>query len=335
MIGLLLSLFLAVGAQNPIAPSGTQPSPENDAKRAKPLDPAAPVITISGMCGKNSVQTENSKPCKTVVTREEFERLTAALAASGQTIPPNARQQLAQMYVDLLAYEQAARSSGLESSLAFQDLMQLVRLRTLSEVYRHNLQVRFSAPSHEDIDQYYQQNPLEFTEIKLRRLVVPRKNPAAADKNEYEKRALAVANDMHQRATRGDDFDQLQREAYARLGLPVPPGTDIGKRRKASLLPDYRDEIFSLDSGQVSKMEQEAFSYVIYKIESKRLLSEEAVQEEISQKIARERLDKALKEISSGIQPEFNQQYFSPEPMSNPTQPASTEAKHSTNQLPR
>ena len=335
MIGLLLNLFLAVGAQTSIIPSGVQPSPANDATQAKSLDPAAPVITISGICEKSSASEENPKPCKTVVTREEFERLTAALAASGHAVLPNARQQMAQTYVDLLAYEQAARSSGLESSPAFQDLMQLVRLRTLFEVYRYNLQARFGAPSREDIDQYYQQNPSEFIEIKLRRFMVPRKNPAAADQNEYEKRSLAVANDMHQRAAKGDDFDQLQREAYARLGLPGPPGTDMGNRRKASLLPDYRDEIFSLDSGQISKMEQEAFSYVIYKIESKRLLSEEAVREEISQKIARERMDKALKEITSGIQPEFNQQYFSPELMSNPAQPASTEAKHSTNQLPR
>jgi parvulin-like peptidyl-prolyl isomerase len=252
----------------------------------------------------------------------------AALAASGQPVPLNTRQQLAQTYADLLAYEEAARASGLERSPEFQDLMTLVRLRTLAEIHRRNLQAKYRAPSREDIDQYYRQNPLNFTEIKLRRILVPRKNPSAGDQQEYEKKALEVANGLRERAAKGNDFEQLQKEGYARLGLILPPATDMGDRRKANLLAEYRDEVFSLSTGEVSKVKQEAFSFVIYKVEEKKLLSQETVREEISHAISKQRLDNALKEITSGVHSEFNRWYFDSGVL--PINPSTNDGQQST-----
>jgi parvulin-like peptidyl-prolyl isomerase len=244
--------------------------------------------------------------------------MIAALATAGQPVSGNGRQQLAQTYVDLLAYEEAARSSGIESSPEFRDLMELVRLRTLSEIHRRSLQERYRMPSPEDIDDYYLQNPSNFTDIKLRRILIPRKNPAIENQTEYEKRALQVANDLRERAAKGDDFDQLQKEGYTSLGLAAPPATDMGNRRKGNLLPENRDEILALNAGGVSKVEQEAFSFVIYKVDRKNLLPKEAVQDEIARDISRQRLENALKEIMSSVHADFNQQYFTPAPSLQP-----------------
>jgi len=188
MIGMLLSLVLTFGIaaeqlQNVAAPADGPSSPAREAGPGTAVDPKTPIITISGICKKNSMDAESSKLCKTIVTKEQFERLTAALAANGQQIPVNARRQLAQTYADLLAYEQAARSSSLENTPEFQDLMELVRLRTLAEMHRRNLQAKYGSPSQEDIDAYYRQNPTNFIEIKLRRILVPRKNPSAQNQS--------------------------------------------------------------------------------------------------------------------------------------------------------
>jgi len=139
-----------------------------------------------------------------------------------------------------------------------------------------------------------------------------------------------VVNDLRERATKGDDIDQLQKEAYTILALPAPPGTDMGNRRKANLLPEYQEEILSLNVGEVSKVEQEAFSFVVYKIDGKKLLPEEIVKDEISREISRQRLDNAFKEITGSIQLEFSEQYFGSAPISSSAgaQPSSTPMPH-------
>jgi parvulin-like peptidyl-prolyl cis-trans isomerase-like protein len=322
MIETILSLTLALGiiAEQPqqlTAEAVGHSSVAVDANEpGRSMDANAPVITVSGVCGKNPLKADDPQGCSISVTKEQFERMIHALALVGQPVPPTGRRQLAEAYVDLLAYEQAARAAGVESSPEFQDLMALIRLRTLSEIHRRNLQESYHTPSKEDIDRYYKQNPSSFTEIKLRRILIPRRNSSVQDQQGYEKSALEVANLLRERAAQGGDFDQLQKEGYTRLGLHSPPATDMGHRRKANMLAGYRDEVFSLEPGGVSKVEQEAFSFVIYKVEGKELLAEETVKEEISREISRQRLETALKAVTSSVHPVFNQQYFSPEPPS-------------------
>src|SRR5262249_34551348 len=145
-------------------------------------------------------------------------------------------------------YEQAAKSAGTESSPEFRDLMDLIRLRTLAEIYRHNLQERYRTPAPQEIDDYYRQNPSHFIDMKLRRILIPRKNPSVSNQQDYERRALQVAKDLRERAAQGEDIDRLQKEGYTALGLTSPPGTDMGVRRKANLLPEEGDEILALDA---------------------------------------------------------------------------------------
>src|SRR5262249_18271563 len=122
----------------------------DDAAAGKSIRPDEPVITVRGVCKDRSAQAEANADCKTIVTREQFEKLTAAVATTGQPVPVKGRRQLAQTYVDLLAYEQAARSDAIENSREFQDLMNLIRLRTLAEIHRRNLQERLHTPSAQD-----------------------------------------------------------------------------------------------------------------------------------------------------------------------------------------
>jgi hypothetical protein len=330
MIHIVLSFVLSVSVtaeqpQNATSKADSGPSvSSSQARLPESIDPEAPVITVHGICKDGSQKAADSQDCKTMVSKRQFERLMATFAGSGQPVPVNARRQLAQAYVDLLAYEQAARASGTASSPEFQDLMDLVRLRTLADVYRRSVQARYGTPSQQDIHDYYQQNLQEFIELKLRRVMVPRRNPAVGNQEEYEKRALQVAGNLWERASKGEDLNQLQQEGYAALGLASPPVTDLGIRRKENLVPDIRDEILALDAGGVSKLAHEAYSFVIYKVEGKRTLPEAAVHDEIGREISRQRLDNALKQVTSGILSEFNQEYFPSAPSGPANPPASS-----------
>src|SRR5262249_4172228 len=157
----------------------------------------------------NLAKAGDSADCKTIVTREQFERLIAAFKTAGQPVPSDGLRQLAQTYVDLLAYEEAARPAGTANSPEFRELMDSERLRTLSEIHRRNLQAKYRTPSPQDIDAYYHQHIADFTDFKLHRILIPRKNPSARDQENYEKEALKLADDLRERAAQGDDFEQL------------------------------------------------------------------------------------------------------------------------------
>jgi len=277
--------------------------------------PGDAVITIDGVCSAVPPASNTASSCTTVVTREELEKLAAALAAEGQAIPPNARRNLAEAYANLLTFESAAKKAGLEGDPQYQQLLRWQYLRTLSSIYRRDLEHRYANPTQHDIDEYYRQNPSKFTEMKLQRIMIPRKDPSAAAQGDYEKRALAAANQARERMVKGEDADQVHKDAYAALGSgQVPPAADLGMRRKMSLLPEEGDEIFSLDPGAVSKVEYQQYNYVIYRVVSKHLLPEESVKQEISVDLSKQRVESALKAVTSSAHSQFNEQYFGPEP---------------------
>jgi hypothetical protein len=291
----------------------TQKEPE----RADPQAPDAslaltePVLTIHGICpSSGNVRPGENQPCTTVLTRQEFDELMR-IVAPGTKVNSGVRRNVAQMYAELLAFETAARRSGIPDSPEFQETLQLLRLRTLADMYRRSLEKDYSTPSKQEIDEYYQRETRRFEEVRLRRIVLPKSNFAAASKEEFEKKALGLAGELRERAAKGEDLDQLQTEGYAKLGFTgPPPKTDAGNHRRASLLDEVSDEIFSLNPGQVSKVENEPYSFVIYKIEAKHTLPEELVSEEISRELSKKKLENALKAVTGSIHSDLNEKYF-------------------------
>ena len=141
--------------------------------------------------------------------------------------------------------------------------------------------------------------------------MLPKNNFAADDRQKFEQDAQRIAADLRERAAHGEDLERLQKEAYEALGFSgLPPATDVGNRRRANLPAEVSEEIFSLRPGEVSKVENETYSFVIYKVEAKRTLPQEQVREEITREVAKEKLERALKSITGNIRTELNEKYF-------------------------
>ena|SRR5579872_4844079 len=286
-------------------------SPDRSTKPAEPASAVAStegVITVPGVCGQKNAGPDS---CATVVTREQFENLLAGMAEAGQPVRANQREALAKAYADFLAYEEAARKAGTQETPQFREFVRYQYLRILAGVYRHALEEKYGSPSLEDIEGYYHQHLANFEEVNLRIIVVPRNNPVAKDQDGYRKKALQIATDLRERAARGEDPDDLQKEAYASLGLTIaPPTTLVGKRRRSTLAPEEADEVFALKPGEASKLESELSSYVVYRVDSKRVLPLDQVKNEISRQLSKERLESAFKAVTADVHPELNRQYF-------------------------
>ena len=260
-------------------------------------------------------------PCSKQITRKEFERLLNALNPGGQSVSSNGRQNLAQAYVEALAFADAARKAGTEDTEEFREVMFWVRLRTIADLYRRNLQEKYRTPEPEEIDSYYQQHLASFDRVHLLRILVPRENFSGGDKNEFDKKALAAAQAARTRAVNGEALEQIQKDVYAGLGLNLPPSTDLGSYQRADFIEKEAADVFSLQPGEVSPLETEIKSYVIYKVASKETLTEAQVKADIVREIAQQKYRDALKAVMDSAHADFNEQYFGPMAPKPPIEP--------------
>jgi hypothetical protein len=309
LVAAALALLQVPASSQPIPLQQSSAVAEKDSSLpAASIDPAQPVITVQGICDKGSQVGE----CSKVMTRKEFESLMNALNPSGQEISPSGRQNLAQAYVEALAFADAARKTGAEESQQYREVLYWARLRTMGDLYRRNLQEQFRNPSQEEIDAYYRQNIESFEKVQLLRIVVPRENFSTGDKAEFDKKALAAAQAALSRARNGEDPELIQKDVYAGLGLERPPSASIGSYRRAELMEKEAKEVFSLQSGEVSQLQVELKSYVIYKVKAKETLKEDQVKAEIVHEISQKKYRDAIKSVLNAAPARFNEQYFGP-----------------------
>ena len=320
LIGITLFFFLffgnpIVGQTQPSAKPTQPPTPTantSDTDLGSKIAPAQPVITIHGLCEDNAQKKRAAGPCSKVITREEFEKLVNALNPGGQSISPHARQTFAQIYAESLALEAAARNAGLENTPQFSEIMTWMRLRTVADLYRRSLEEKYKTPAPEEVDAYYKQHLASYERVKISRILIPKENPAAHDKADYEKKALQAASTARERAAKGEDPGQIQKETYAALGLQSPPASELGNYGRANFMDKEAADVFALKPGEVTQVETESRNYVIYKVNSKETLPEEQVKNEISRTIADQKFKDAIKAANDSAHADFNEQYFGP-----------------------
>ena len=160
-------------------------------------------------------------------------------------------------------------------------------------------------------------------QVELDRITVPRTNPKLprAAQADFDKKAQNLAAEIRDRAGKGEEPGKLQIEGYKTLGLTPPLTTDLGTKRKGSLPPVLDQEIFSLQPGQVSKPQTEAAVISIYKIRTRTTLPLERVKPELVQEIKQQNMDVAIKQVTSQLHTDYNQQFFSPGPAPHGTLP--------------
>ncbi len=268
------------------------------------------VITVHGLC---SAPSTDPGQCTTVITREQFEKLLDALNTTHQPVTLEQRKNLAQGYVEIMASAQAAQRAGMENDPKFVESMRVFRMRMLSDFYLLALADKYGTPTPEEIQDYYNQNRSKFEEITVLRVLIPTKNSAAANVQEFESKASQLAGAIHDRAVKGESFGVLQNEVFTTLGLTTPPpNIAMGPRRKSNSPSAEEQEIFALPVGGVSKVEPESGGYMIYKLESKQILVLDQVKDQVARLVSRTKIDEQKKAALSNVHADYNGEYFGP-----------------------
>jgi hypothetical protein len=312
----------ATGAQSPSRPPLMQPPtpPIGQQQQFNPdnVAPNAPVVTIHGVCPKDMASAKNgsakSDSCQTVITKEQFNRMLSGMSISAQISNPAAMRSFAESYSQLLALASEGEKAGAENDPRYQELLRIARIRALADSYRHSLEEKYSNPPQEEIEAYYKENIAKYDSFKVERIIIPSVNPnrTPAARAEYQKKFQQLANDIHDRAARGEETQKLQDEVYKTLSLPSPPKTDLGMKRKGGLPAGIEKDVVALKPGEVTKLESELSGMNIYKLRSRDTIPLEQVKGEIVRDLHQKNMEMALKAVTGSIHPELNEQFFGP-----------------------
>ena len=293
--------------------AGQAPAKARESADGSPAVAATqPVITVRGLCSHGQPNAIDASGCTKTISREQFEALVHALNPEGTPLPPNGRQNLARTYAEYLAVESAAKSSGLEDAAQFRELMEWLRLKTITDLYRRKMQEKYRTPTQQEIAAYYKEHISDYETLKLVRVLIPRESPSGQGKDEFDKKAHELASIARERLIKGEDPAQVQNDCYSALSVSSLSTTDLGARRRNDLIKEEAAELFSMKPGETSQVEIEPKSYVIYKIISKDVISEEQVKNDISREIYQKNFREAMKAIIDAAPAEFNEQYFGP-----------------------
>jgi hypothetical protein len=307
----------------PAAPS-KQPTPPTLQRRdEKPPEvaPDQPVISVKGLCPAATNPATNStvpstKECTITVTRAQFDNLVKSFNPSNQPLSPAQRRSLGEKYVELLVFSEAGKSAGLENSPAYQEVMRVLRLKTLGDLYLNQLAEQYRNPSQQEIEAYYQANQSKYEGAKVGRIYLPKNDPdpnATLElKQAYQKKVVQVLDDLQARATKGEAIDKLQKEAYTTLGISAaPPSTDLNATRRGMFPPKLDQEIFSHKAGDVFRSE-DGNGYLIYRVENRQPTPLDSVKDEISKELFRHNMEAKTKELNAPVHADYDEKYFGP-----------------------
>lgn len=273
------------------------------------VPPDASVVTIDGVCDRS--QTSKTKDCKTVITRAEMEGIIDVfLPGTSQAL----RRQFAINYARLIAATAVAQQKHLEKDpeviRQVQTQEKVARMQVLAHALYQQIQKEAEDVPTSDIQKYYEDHLSGFDEGEVLRLSLPRVAPTKDGRPLDESAIKAKADELRERAVAGEDFEQLQRDAYTSFGIiGTAPPTKLNMVRRTNLPPD-EGKVFDLQAGEVSPVLDSLGSLVVLKLVSKQSVPAADAEVEIKSLLQRARMQQELETATKTVKAQFNLQYL-------------------------
>jgi parvulin-like peptidyl-prolyl isomerase len=279
--------------------------------------------------------------CKTVITKEEFEKLLKGVTAAPT---PQIRRQVAGVLPRFIAMSTQAQKEGLDKTPEFQEMVKFAKMQILTQALQRKIQEEAADVPEADIESYYKTNPEAFEQFSVERLFVPRAKQVATDakeeelkdekpteeqqkakqaqekakQDEAEQAMTKEAEDLRARAAAGETFEALQKEAFAAAGMKIESPTVKLPAVRRTGLPAAHAAVFDLKPGDVSQVISDSAGHYIYKLESKTEIPLEQAKAEIRNTLQNQRMRDLTEKVNSSYKVDPNPDYFGPGPLTAP-----------------
>ncbi|MFZ0733157.1 MAG: peptidyl-prolyl cis-trans isomerase [Candidatus Sulfotelmatobacter sp.] len=342
---------LAWGQAAPSSPAPMRPTPPEDASASVPPTAAVITVigvcpaqgrtaAAKTTAGKTATKAGAAKTpagdCKTVITKAEFEKLADALAPN---VTPQLKRQLAGLLPRLIALSDAAKKQGIDKGPQYAETLKFVKMQVLANELQRKIQKEAADIPPAEIEKYYKENPEAYEQYTVERLFVPRtkqsdnevkaeedekdqkltddqkKAKEAAEKakaEDAEQSMTKLADDLRERAAKGEDFAKLQKEAFEAAGMKIESPTVTLPNLRRTGLPPAHAAVFDLKPGEVSQVISDAGGHYIYKIVSKSEMPFDQAKNEIHNRLQNDRMRDLMEKLNNSFKTETNEAYFGP-----------------------
>jgi hypothetical protein len=322
----ILSLVLAMSSLSSVATGQARPAAAPLAAGAGAADtatvgPDTAVITVDGFCGTDP-NAQQKAPCRTVLTRSEFDKLADASGASGMA----ARASFAAFYVQFSLFAREAQKRGMDKDPLFQRKLELARIQLLGQVLLQDLQAKSRQFAPGELEKFFRENPALFEQGALLRVFIPNTkfenlpNGIQRPIPETAPEMKLVAEAIYSRARAGADFETLQKEALDTANLKEEVSAKLEKMSRGQLRQTHQ-VVFDLKPGEVSALfDERDEGYYFYKIVSKDIPPFESVKSDVEIALEKRRMDTWKKDITEPAKVSLNEQYFGAAGVANSSQ---------------
>lgn len=275
-------------------------------------------LVFSILVGHVSAKEKNvrAKDEKDVILAEvgPYKLTKAAFEAKLESAPPQIKMILAHQpelkkalvdrWVQITLLSLAAKDAGLDKDPEVKAQIEEATRQILAQAYlQKKILSQVGTVDEKTIEKYYQEHKDRYQEpeaVRARHILI--EVPQGATK-EQEAQALKKAEEIRQRALKGEDFAKLA-EKYSADPGSRKKGGDLGFFTRGQMVKEFEDVAFSLKPGEISKPVRTAFGYHIIKVEAHRPAKQKTlaeVKDQIKEEIIQERqealLQQALKEL--------------------------------------
>src|SRR6266576_2457259 len=158
--------------------------------------------------------------------------------------------------------------------------------------------------------QYYAEHPSEFEEVEVLQLSLPTSGNSRKGMRLDRAMLKTEADGLHSRAVSGYDFDQLQVQAYADLGITQPPPPTRLTIARRNSMPEDQAQVFDLQPGEITPVIESYTKLVFLTLVAKHTVTFESVLPDIKAAVKQKRLEQEIEKASKSVTADFNLEYL-------------------------
>jgi peptidyl-prolyl cis-trans isomerase C len=229
---------------------------------------------------------------------------------------PRMEEVLVRNLVSIMVVSDVAKKKGLEKDPTIRKQIDIMINEYLARTYIQKEILGKIKLTDKDYEEYYNTHKKEFENpemVRARHILVAVK-PNATE--EEKKAALKKAEDIREKATKGEDFAKLASEYSDDPGSKAKGG-DLGFFTAGSMVGKFEQAAFTLKPGEISPVVETEFGYHIIKVEERKAAEQQpydAVKEQViakaTQAVQQERLNAFLEKAMKDAKVTF----YGPEP---------------------
>ncbi len=206
------------------------------------------------------------------------EALRQGIAPTGQDIDDQIEEIIAQ-FPSRAEFESQLGMAGMTLDVLREDIRQNLKIQKLvEEQFPPDLEA-----TDEEIEAFYFENPEQFEQpeqIEASHILI---QLTLGETEEARAAKLAQLQALRERIEAGEDFAELAREASEDIGS-AERGGDLGFFGRGQMIPEFEEEAFALEPGELSDVVETQFGYHLIRVSDKRDAGS-APLEEVSEQI--------------------------------------------------